>query len=250
MKLTSFVTGGVLAVACCLVAGNARAGIAYDFPAGLPGNVDNTFSVGYVFTVNEPEGVNLNALGLFDDGGNGFPNATMDVAIYSVTINPDNSLVGGARVAQTTFSGTTGGNVGTLLSGTSTRVRPVSGVLAAGQSYIIVAGTRSTAGTDIEQFYSRAANEAGATQPGPGSTVGTSLSFGGNYTSTKTKDFSIAGTLPGTWTYVDTAWTPAYAAGNFDFTPVPEPVHFAMAGAGMLGLIYIGRGLWQRRKTA
>lgn len=223
--------------------------MAYDFPADLPGNIQNTISVGYVFTVTEPEGVNLNSLGLFDDAGNGFPFATLDVAIYSVSVNPDNSLVGGARVAQTTFTGT-GGNAGTLVSGTSTRVKPVSGFLAAGQSYIIVAGTRSTAGSDEEQFYSRAANEAGASQPVPGSGVGTSLSFGGNYTSSQFKDFSVAPTLPGTWTYVDSAWTPAYAAGNFDFTPVPEPVHFAMAGAGMLGLIYIGRGLWQRRKTA
>lgn len=38
-------------------------------------------------------------------------------------------------------------------------------------------------------------------------------------------------------------------AGTFDFTPVPEASQFAIAGVGLLGLVYVGRCAYQRRKV-
>ena len=34
---------------------------------------------------------------------------------------------------------------------------------------------------------------------------------------------------------------PRYGAGNADFAPVPEAAGFALAGVGLLGLVYVGR---------
>jgi hypothetical protein len=38
-----------------------------------------------------------------------------------------------------------------------------------------------------------------------------------------------------------------FAAGTFDFTPVPEAATFGLAGVGLLGLMYIGRYARLRR---
>lgn len=83
------------------------------------------------------------------------------------------------------------------------------------------------------------------------------VTFSGNGYYNPSGNLNFGSTLSSGWSYdpisVTLAGTgaPRYGAGNFEFTfaAVPESSTFAVAGVGMLGLVYFGRGISRRAKA-
>ena len=235
-----------VAVAALLVAAQVQATIAYNFSSTLAGNqVDGPFSLGTVFNVTTP--VNINELGAFDNGANGIGGVGIDVAIYQITLSGNNISSGSLVVNPVSFSGT----AESLLAGTSTRVSSIPQVALGAGTYMVVANHYGPTGSERDYnpyFPTTSGPNLASANPAFG------VTFAGGYFNTS-GSLSWGSTLPAGngWVY-DTAnysgspSDPRYAAGNFDFTPVPEVAHFAMAGVGLLGLVYIGRYARLRRK--
>lgn len=206
----------------------AQATLAYNF-TGVTGNQGaSDYSLGTVFTVGATP-IQVNALGAFDDPGNGAGLAQpIQVAIYEttfgvltmpvVTIDNSDPLINNTRLE--TLSSPV-----TLTSGT----------------YMIVANHY---GGLYEQNWNVANGGTAATA----NTGGGLVSYGQNFYNNNA-NLTWGTFLPGGFTLDASGATPAYAAGNFDFTPVPEASHFALAGIGLLGLVYTGRSLWLRRRV-
>ena len=215
------IIGGV-AVAVLLVAEQASAIIAYQNPSGNYGNQPGDYVVGLQFTVGASP-LSVTQLGAFDNGQNGWA-APVSVAIYNFTTH---SIVGSTA----TFSGTSGVNLGTLGSDGGSRFLPVTPfTLNAGQTYMVVAAGY---GVGREENYNAGLPPSIALHQGAGITVGNNY-----YTS------GTGMLFPAT---MDAAPYPRYGAGTFEFAPVPEAAQFAMAGVGLLGLVYIGRYVRVRR---
>jgi hypothetical protein len=237
MKMNNLVGKIALAVVVsALAAFNAGAIVAYNdaainTPTTTPGNqVLTAMDLGQAFTVNSP--ITVGYLGAFDAGQNGWAGATITVAIYNFSTH---QMVGSDAL----FSGT-GATEGVLGANSSFRFLAVTPfTLAAGQTYEIVA---SGLGTAANPDYNS------ATSPGNVSlmtlnTFGGALTYGGNY-----YNYPGNGTMP---THLDVVPVPGpgrYGAGTF--APVPEVGLFGIAGVGLLGLVYIGRGLVLRRRLA
>lgn len=220
-----------VAIAALLVAVQAQATIAYQNIAGNYGNQgpgSGPYVLGSQFTVGATP-LSVTALGAFDNGQNGWA-GPVSVAIYDFT---SQTMVG----SMATFSGTSGANLGTLGADGGSRFLPVTPfTLNAGTSYMIVAaGYGGSAGLEVN--YNNYANLSN-----PYSTVGVGFTAGVNY-------FAQSGAMqfPTTQDMGGTPQFSQYAAGTFDFTPVPEVGHFAMAAVGLLGLVYIGRYARNRR---
>jgi len=204
---------------------------ALNTPTTTPGNqVLTAMDLGQAFTVNSP--ITVGYLGAFDAGQNGWAGATITVAIYNFTTD---QIVGSA--AQ--FFGT-GANEGTLGANSSFRFLSVNPfTLAVGQTYEIVA---SGLGTAANPDYNS------STSPGHVSlmtlnTFGGAVTYGGNY-----YNYPGNGTMP---THLDVDPVPGpgrYGAGTF--VPVPEAAGFALAGVGLLGLVYVGRCYRQKLQLA
>jgi hypothetical protein len=179
-------------------------------------------------------------MGAFDNGAQGFPTA-VNVAIYKTD---------GTMVAGTLMNFPVGYTAGEYVG--NTEFRPITPVqLNANTTYRIVAGDYWQLGVTPGSRYFDENLDTGPIQPAGNVTLGFNgaglITLGGNYYATGT----IGGPNPLTWTGTDptTGGGPRFAAGSFDFTPVPEASQFAVAGVGLLGLVYIGRCAWQRRKS-
>jgi hypothetical protein len=234
-----------------LFAWQAGATLAYNFPTVLSGaQPDNgPFSLGNVFTVSAP--IEVTALGAFDPGGASFGAVGVDVAIYSITLS-GTSLTGGSLVTPVvTFSGTQ-----TLLPGTSTAMTGITPVTLAAGTYMVVANNYGAAGA-LQDYNPAWAN---GTYPGNPSHTGVNgasandafgVTFlpGAGYNQ---NSGTLTPSLSGSWSYDDffAGSAPRYAAGNFDFTPVPEAAGFALAAVALLGLVYVGRAYSQKLKLA
>jgi len=238
--------GGV-AIVTLLAASQASAVIAYNFGSGLVGNQQGgPFSLGTVFNVSAP--VSIDKLGAFDSGGNGIGGGAtgIDVAIYKVTIGGGNVLGSGSLVVPSyKFTGTSE----SLAPGTSTRVASISPITLGAGTYMVVANHYGAGGSEVDYNpYYPPGSPTGANATSANPAFG--VTFGGGYFNANSS-LSWGGTLAGGWTYdsyyTGTPSTPRYAAGNFDFTPVPEVGQFAMAGVGLLGLVYVGRYARLRR---
>lgn len=236
-----------LVVAALLVASQASAIIAFDTPSTTAGNQGGApytygFDLGMQFTVNNPGGIRIDQLGVFDDGRDGFGGATITVAVYDMT---------GTALASLPFSGTSGSfisdNAPTYYS--SYRFLPLTTplVLSANSTYMIVA---SGLGTSANKDY----NSDGGTSSLISHYTGPYVSFptgptSGNYYNIRT-DGSPTVAFP---TVHDAAGGTGpigrYGAGTFDFTPVPEVATFGAAAVGLLGLVYGARHLRIRRKV-
>ena len=207
--------------AVTLAAWQASATIAYQNPAGTYGNqTGGPYNLGMNFTVGAV-GVYVTALGAFDNGQNGFA-APVEVAIYRVS---DQTLM----TPVVTFSGT-----GWTYTGGST-FQSITPVLLSAGTYQIVAGGYGGTGRELN-FNEGYPNSITLATDGGGV-----LAFGNNY-------YSTFGTSIGFPTTLDGGPIPRYAAGTFDFTPVPEVSQFAISGVGLLGLVYVGRCAYLRRK--
>lgn len=217
----------LVAGVCLALAEPAKAVIAYQNPTGTYGNSTGggTYNVGMDFTVGG-QGITVTRLGAFDNGQNGFT-APVTVAIYRVS---DQTIVGNST---TVFSGTSGN-----LSGGSRFIDVTDFILGVGTYRIVAGGYGGDTSGRERLFLEPDSNVAIATDTGGGV-----VSFGGNYYGSWTAGVAFPTTAgPST--------VPGYAAGTFDFTPVPEASQFAVAGVGLLGLVYVGRCAWQRRKQA
>ena len=219
----------ITAVACVAAAQLAQAVIAYQYPTGNYGNLAGSakYNVGMDFTV-EKVPITVTRLGAFDNGQNGFT-ADVEVAIYRVSDQ--------VMLASTVFSG----SEDELINGSRWQdlLEPVE--LPVG-TYRIVAGGYGGSTSGRERLFTESV--ANSITLGT-DTGGGFISFGGNYYGNWNAFVGIAfPTLNGPSTI------PGYAAGTFDFTPVPEASQFAVAGVGLLGLVYVGRCAWQRRKAA
>ena len=243
-----------VAVTALLVAAQSQAEIAYNFTtsASLVGNqTGGPFALGTLFNVSTP--IKIDQLAAFDNGANGFSVSGVNVAVYKVTLT-GTAITGGTLVTPSVnFSGT----AQSLLPGTDTRVASIAPVTLAAGTYMVVANHYSGTGGVYEDDYNPYYAAPGHTANGPNG-ASANAAFGVTFTALggyyQSDIASFASTFNGTggWGY-DPAYTgspkdPRYAAGNFDFTPVPEAVQFAMAGVGLLGLVYIGRHVRLARK--
>lgn len=226
--------------ATLLVATQAQATIAYDFPE-LPGNMAYTgvpLALGEVFTVNSS--IFVTHLAAYDDPANGYGNfgAPVSVAIYRFpgsTIDTAGTLVVNPLTFQT-------GDAGNHISGQATAVKPVPGgpVELSPGTYMIVANN----------YGGQQGNENGWDYTGgAGPTANTEgvVTYGENYYNGGNP--SLVSPFPGGWADAGSFATPRFMAGNFEFfTPVPEVTAFGAAAVGLLGLVYIGRYARLRRK--
>jgi hypothetical protein len=241
-----------------LLALQARATIAYNYPGDLAANAFNAgdVSLGMVFTVNSP--ITITQIGAYDDHADGVFLKPLDVAIYRVTIgglSGHEILSGTLAVGPTTFSTAV---PGTLLAGTQTRLQNILDVSLAVGTYMVVANHYGGPGGTGENHYNRNYDVPGLNAPSA-NTGGGAVSFGENYTfnTVFVPDPTWIDPLPLFWTYdtfndpasPGTSFKPRYTAGNFDFA-VPEASEFALAGVGLLGLVYVGRCYKLRPKHA
>lgn len=203
----------------------ASAIIAYQNAAGNYGNQPGgPYVLGLQFTVGAAP-LNVVQLGAFDNNQDGWT-TPVTVAIYDFNLQ---SIVG----SSVTFSGTSGASLGTLGSDGGSRFLPVTPfTLTAGGVYMVVAAGYGGSG---ELNY----NAQGLSNPyltqDPAIIVGNNYYAGGS-------SLAFPASLDGT-PY------PRYGAGTFEFA-VPEASQFAMAGIGLLGLVYIGRAYVLRTKHA
>jgi hypothetical protein len=218
----------LVATVCLTLAGPAKAVIAYQNPTGNYGNSTgpNVYSVGMDFTVGSA-GIIVTQLGAFDNNQDGLT-AGVTVAIYRTS---NQQVMGSASFAA--------GTGATLINGS--RFLDVTDFTLTAGTYRIVAAGYGGDTSGRERLF---------TEENPNSiTIGTGTgggitSFGGNTYAFTSGQTLVYPTLTGPGT------VPGYAAGTFDFTPVPEASQFAVAGAGLLGLVYVGRCALQRRKQA
>lgn len=225
--------GGV-AVATLLMAVQAHATIAYVNPVNLPGSAgdgyqnNGTYNLGMEFTVLDGQAISVTALGAYDNQiqGDGIL-APVEVAIYRVS----------DHVAMTpilSFFGTPG----TLID--SSRFLNITPVTLGAGAYMIVAGGYGTIDGSREMNWN--AGYAGMPQNALTTQGDGVLTFQGNYNSAWTGSIGFP-------TGGDGSPIPRYAAGTFNFTPVPEVATFGAAAVGLLGLLYLGRCARLRHKV-
>jgi len=239
--------GAAIAVAMLFVGAQADAATqaALNFPTGMNGNQQTGSgdrSFGYAFTVNSP--ITINDLGAFDNPGNGLGTfgGTVSVAIYSVTLNATTHLP---------TAGTLLGNVVNFYTGEAGMTHignaaflPASGIstLHSGTYMVVANHYGNPGGTGFEQNYA-------SNNPNPG----TAPSVNSSSAITVAHYNYLLGSWPTWGNSLPTGWTLGNAAfiewagPNFEFAPVPEAAQFALAGVGLLGLVYIGRSVRARR---
>lgn len=220
------IVGGV-AVAALLAASQANGIIAFDNTTGVVANrsVGGPYALGMEFTVNTS--IMVTRVGAFDAGAVGFVNS-IPVAIYNVA---NQQLVPGTSV---TLSGTTWD----YTDGSSRFMNLSTPVTLGPGTYSIVAANYAVAGGDQAYWYSSSATQPGFNDGGNSISL---VSGGGHWASSSGLVFPTSLASSGS--------SPTFAAGTFDFTPVPEAAAFGAAGVGLLGLVYIGRYARLRRKT-
>jgi hypothetical protein len=224
---------GAVVVAVLLAVSQANGTIAYQYASGAYGNQGtaggkDNFVFGLEFTVGSTP-LSVTDLGAFDNGQNGWA-APVSVAIYDSAT----TLQVGSTV---TFSGASGANLGTLGSDGGSRFLPVTPfTLNAGQTYMVVAAGYGSLTSGSEVDYS-----AVGLLSNDYATVSPWIAAGANYRVAGTAlvfPTGVLGNVP----------KPAFNAGTFEFTPVPEVATFGAAATGLLGLVYVARHVRIRRK--
>jgi hypothetical protein len=240
---------GATVAAVLLVAAQAQAIVAYNFPATPDStSASGTLALGNIFQVNSIPGLNqalVTRIGVADYGAPGF-SGNVPVAIYSWSGSQWNTVAGTSHV----FSGTPG----SLEGGTAFYTLPTAVILNAGVYAVMAANLgANNPYWDASQLPHNNINQAATFGGGPYLTMGAVFSgvpdrglvvlnqsalppsFGGGI---KVDYGSGLFGAPG---------TPSFAGATFDFTPVPEATAFGAAAIGLLGLVYIGRYARLRR---
>jgi hypothetical protein len=223
-----------VAVATLLVASQAQAIIAYSYPTTMVGNQSGgPYILGNEFVVNSP--ISVTAVGAFESGGS--LGATVPVALYQLSGTTWNQ-VGGTYES---FSGT----VGTLVGNNARFQNLASPVTLNAGTYAIVAANYGAPGA---MNWNNNVSPVGGPitfNTGAGAITMAGPSVSAFWASGSTLGPTLSGVNEGNWEYPN----PTFAGATFDFnfTPVPEVAHFALAGVGLLGLVYVGRYARLRR---
>jgi hypothetical protein len=242
MKICSAVVVAVL-----LVAAQAQAIVAYNFPATPDStSASGSLRVGNIFQVNPIPGLNqalVTRVGVADYGAPGF-SGNVPVAIYSWSGSQWNEVAGTSHV----FSGNP-----PLVGGTAFYTLPTPVTLNAGVYAIM--GANLGLGNPYWNASGTHTDISGAATFGGGPYITMGAVFGAN---TDRGWLTGGSDLPasiGGGTFVNyganlfggNPGTPSFAGATFDFTPVPEATAFGAAAIGLLGLVYIGRYARLRR---
>jgi hypothetical protein len=242
----SMKTRSVVAVAVLLLAAQAQAIVAYNFPA-TPDRTSSSspFELANIFQVGS-DNILVTKVGAADYGAPGFV-GTVPVAIYSWSGSQWNQVSGTYHE----FMGTPSD----LQGGARFYTLPTAVTLNAGGVYAIFGANfgvnnpywnASGSHTDING----AATFSGGTAWGGG---GPAITMGAVFPGGTYRGWLTAGsTLPGNFgggnfvnygsgLFGGNPGTPSFAGATFDFTPVPEAAAFGVAAIGLLGLVYIGR---------
>ena len=241
-KMTAF---SAIVAGTLLAASQAEAVVAYNFPANLIPNVQSQvapYLFGNSFVVNQAIGVS--AVGAYDAGLDGFGAATVPVAIYVSNGAPTPTWT---LVPSTSASFT--GNSGWDWTDGSARMKNLASTvwLTAGSTYAIVAA--------YEGIYVASPLEDSRAWdfdiPHTGS-LPTFNNLSGQISQAPGTHSSFLAlpvtTLPGTLGPV--LYTGGHGATDYagaTFAAVPEVSQFAIAGIGLLGLVYVGRSTPVRR---
>ena len=236
--------GSVAAVAMLLVAAQARAIVAYNFPVTPDRtSTSGSFELANIFQVGS-QNILVTKVGAADYGAPGFV-GDVPVAIYSWTGSQWNQVSG------TYFDFT--GTPSDLEGGARFHTLATPVALNAGGVYAIF-GANFGANNPYWNASGTHTDINGAATFGGGSAITMGAVFGGN---PDRGWFTAGSTLPGNISggnlvnYGSTLFgapgTPSYAGPTFDFTPVPEAAAFGAASIGLLGLVYIGRYARLRR---
>ena len=252
----------VMALSSLVLSGaRGQSTIAYNYPAGILGNQPNgPWALGNEFSVTTP--IQVTALGAFDPSDAAFGNGGVEVAIYSVALgatalDPQSGTTapilnsGTMVVGQVLFSGSY-----TPLPGTSTVMQNITPVTLELGTYIVVANNYGLGGAldDFNPYYDpsliSANNDYGVTFTANGY-------YQGNGSPPNSLNYANVpgyGTLltsfTGGWNALNVGEPPEFAAGNFEFSAVPEPSSLAIAGVALLGLVCVGRSNLRRHKLA
>lgn len=222
----------------------ATAAVVFTTPTGLAPNspFNGSFNLGQDFTVNT--GGYVTSIGVYNpvfSSGNPQPLVNpLSVAIYNVT---SQGLVAGTFMS---FSGSdwtavSGSYVLKSLQGGS---NPAEGIFLTPGVYSVVAGTYGTSGSPPSTPYYM------TPQGGPVvmgfDNNNNALTMGESRFQAGVSSLSFpAANGPAAWA------DPTFAAGTFDFTPVPEATDFALVAAGTMIVVYSGRSwLFKRRARA
>jgi hypothetical protein len=239
---------GVIAVAVLLVAAQAQAIIAYNFPVTPDRTTSSgTYEVANIFQVGSSP-IAVTKVGAADFGAAGF-SGDVPVAIYSW----NSSLSQWNQVSGTyyDFTGTSGDLVGGARFHTLT-----TPVLLNAHGVYAIFGANFGAGNPLWNASGTHTDINGAATFGGGSDITMGAVIGsttarGWYTTDRTTlpDTISGGSLVnyGANLFGGNPGTPSWAGATFDFTPVPEAAAFGVAAIGLLGLVYIGRYARLRR---
>ena len=247
-KMTA--VGAVLA-GTLLVASQAQATVAYQFPANLPSNVQSQspYLYGNSFTVLQPN-LRVSAVGAYDASLDGFGPGVVPVALYVSDGAPTPTW---AIVPNTLASFT--GNSGWDWTEGSARMKNLQTEvpLTAGLTYAIVAAYEGVYleanGTDTRAWDYDVTH---VPSPTPGfDNQGGAIAQAGGPLSPRSSFFIFppVTTLPSLMSagivYSGGHDVADYAGATLAI--VPEASHFAFAGIGLLGLVYVGRSTPVRR---
>ena len=242
-KMTAF---SAIVAGTLLAASQAEAVVAYNFPANLIPNVQSQFApylFGNSFVANQAVGIS--AVGAYDAGLDGFGVGTVPVAIYVSNGAPTPTWT---LVPNTSASFT--GNSGWDWTDGSARMKNLASPvwLTAGSTYAIVAAYEgiysSTGPLEDTRAYDFDIPHSGSL-PTFNNLSGQISQAPGNRSSFLALPVS---TLPGTLGVVQ--YTGGHNVADYagaTFAAVPEVSQFAMAGIGLLGLVYVGRSTPVRR---
>ena len=234
----SMKTSGAVLIATLLAAAQAQAIIAYNFPSGLVGNqtvVTDPLILGNEFKVNSA--INVTAVGAFENG-NGIFEAVIPVAIYNYSGGTWSQVAG----TYTTFSGAVG-----TPNGSAKFQNLVAPVTLSPGTYAIVAANYGFATGERNWNANETPGANRATFQNSSTAISMDAAYTSFYATGTSLNPTLSGLSEGSWTGTWAAGTPTFAGATFEFTPVPEAAHFAMAGIGLLGLVYIGRYARMRR---
>lgn len=235
---------GAVVVAVLLMAAQAQAIVAYNFP-GTPDSTvaSSSFEVANIFQVGTSP-IEVTKVGAADYGAPGF-SGNVPVAIYSWNGGQWNQVAG-------TYHDFTGTPTD-LEGGARFYTLPTPVMLNAGGVYAIF-GANFGAANPFWQASGTHNNPSLAPAFGGGSSITMGAVFGANtdrgwYTGGSTLNSSISGgTLVNFGSGLfGASGTPSFAGATFDFTPVPEAAAFGAAAIGLLGLVYVGRYARLRR---
>ena len=231
----------IVVTSLLLVATQAQATLAYEFPTGLVGNGEPPpttppYVMGNIFVVNSD--ISVTAVGAFNSGGGGF-SVSVPVAIYQFQTP-------GAGGTWSQVSGTyynfSGNNYDTTDGTAQIHDLTVAVTLHSGSTYAIVAANYGiTDNPDWDVHWAHPTTPVASYQntstaitdsTGPNSVF---WAYGSGLSDPLTGNGYLDLTAP-------------VAGATFDFTPVPEVTAFGAAAVGLLGLVYIGRYAELRRQ--